>query len=128
MITEYAPSLSLILPRDPAVYIAFLILIPTIQLLLWGIGRYSLDMEWWKGTSLSVAVLALGGLILPLVENNPKNFIGIYSLCAIAVWIISNFLYEPDLWQRLVLTLVAPFLGSGAWIAGIAIRKAIFNW
>lgn len=128
MFAEYIPLLSRIAPRDPALIIALFILIPTIQLLLWGIGRYSLDTEWWKGTCLSAAVLVLCVMIPPIVDNNLKTLIGVYSLCALAVWIISHVLYEPELWQRVLLTLLSPLLGTGAWIAGIAIRKAVFGW
>lgn len=128
MFAEYPPLMSRIASRDPASVIALFILIPTVQLLLWGIGRYSLDTEWWKGTCLSVVLVVLSMMILPIMDNDFKTQIGFYSLCALAVWILSNFLYEPELWQRVVLTLVSPLLGAGAWIAGIAIRMAVFGW
>lgn len=113
--------------RDPAIYIALLIAIVAIQALLWGIARFAVDMEWWKAAVLGITVLALGGMILPIVDGSVKNLIGIYSLCALAVWILAGFLYEPELWQRLVLTFVTPLLGAGAWLAGVALRNMILG-
>lgn len=112
--------------RDPAVYIALLFLVLSIQLLVWVIGRDSLELDWWR--TLPFAILLLYGLPLATATGFTVLSVVLYLvISAMVVWSLAGFFYEADCRQRITMILVLPLIGMVALPLGFFLRRVIFN-
>ncbi len=113
--------------RDPAVYFGLVFLVLSIQGLVWGLGRHSLELDWWR--TLPFAFLLLFALPIAAALGLRPLTVGLcYAISTMLVWSLAGFFYEPERWQRLVMSAVLPVLGMVALPLGIWLRKTIFGW
>lgn len=113
--------------KDPAVYFALVFLVLSIQGLVWGIGRHSLELDWWR--TLPFAFLLLYALPIAAATGlTPLAVVLCYVISAMLVWTLSGFFYETDRWQRCVMAAVFPVLGMAALPLGVWLRQAAFGW
>ncbi len=113
--------------KDPAAYFALAFLVLSIQGLVWGIGRDSLELDWWR--TLPLAFLLLYAFPIVTATGLTPLSVGVcLVLSAMLVWSLAGFFYEADRRQRFVMCSVLPFLGMVAFPLGVGLRRTLFGW
>ncbi|HRQ90661.1 MAG TPA: hypothetical protein PLA50_17845 [Bacteroidia bacterium] len=112
---------------DPALYFGLAFSVLSIQCLVWIIGRYSLELDWWR--TLPFAYILNYAFPIVAAKEWTLQAVGVcYVVSAMVVWALSGFLYEPERWQRCVMSAVFPALGIVALPIGVWLRKTVFGW
>ena len=52
---------------------------------------------------------------------------GVLLFGAFVIWVICGFLYEMEIWQRIVVALATPVIGALALEGGIVIRRMLLQ-
>lgn len=113
--------------RDPVVYFAFLTLLLSLQLFIWLVARHVSDVPWWNTFGITFVVFT-GTLIGTYVSFSFANVIATYLACGFIVWLVAGWLYEMEIWQRVVVSTFSPALGWGALIGASYFVPKIFGW
>jgi len=113
--------------RDPATYIALLFLVISIQTFVWIIGRYSLELDWWRTAPIAFVLLYALPVTMALGDPIPAVIV-CFAISAILVWALAGFFYEPDLRQRIAMATVLPIFGMVALPLGLFLRRVIFEY
>ena len=113
--------------RDPAFYLGLIFLFFTIQVFVWIIGRFSLELDLWR-TAPFAFVLLYAKPVLTATGVTLTSIILSFVIPALIVWAMAGFFYEPDLRQRIAMSTVLPVLGMVALPLGFYLRKVIFSY
>lgn len=110
-------------PRDPGVYLVLLISILLVQLLVWGIARHSVYLDWWRSASLAI----VAGVVTLLGMTIGGGFLPGFVFGVMAVYLFAGLVYEFELWQRIVVTVSVPILSFLSFIGGFALKDWIYE-
>ncbi len=118
-------------PRDIGIYLTAILMLVMMQGLIWGIARHSTDIEFWRCVGLC-AIAGIAAITGYAIGGSQGWLLGIL-LGAFAGYLIAGFVYDFDLWQRLVVTVCAPVFAfvsfyGGYWLKGILITKVFASW
>jgi hypothetical protein len=114
--------------RDPTAIFYFILMWLGIQLIVWLVGRDSLDNEWWRSAALAALSTVTPLVIFVTVENEgAAGFVAAAVLLTLLVWIISGFLYEPDLREKVLISVLVPALAAGVFPIAVWLRRLILG-
>ena len=113
---------------DPTGYIHLLMLWMAIQLLVWLVGRDSLENDLWRGFALAVMCSIVPAMVFAMDSaNGTEGMLAAAILLALPVWIVSGLLYEPETRQRIILTTVIPAISLLLMPVALWLRAQIFG-
>ncbi len=114
--------------RDPTAYIHLLMLWMAIQLLVWLVGRDSLENDFWRSFALAAMCTIVPALVFAMGSaDGLKGMLAAAILLALPVWIVSGLLYEPETRQRIILTTVVPAISLLLMPVALWLRSQIFG-
>lgn len=109
---ETSSLLGLIVRKhDLATIFYFAMMWASVQLIIWLVGRDSLENDAWRSAALALVSVVLPGLLMVFSQSRSAgDLIGGALVIFLIVWIVSGFLYEPELKQRVIITLAVSAL------------------
>ncbi|MCB1062018.1 MAG: hypothetical protein KDN20_03730 [Verrucomicrobiae bacterium] len=132
LLSELNGSLAFIYSRvDPAIVFALGFATLGTQALLWGIARDSADIEWWRAASIAAVITVVSLMVLRLLAIEESLAFGpiVAAIvgCAFATWLVGGFVYDLETWQRAVLTVTSPVIGTLSLVIGVWLRNAVIG-
>ncbi len=124
----YFTSRVIMMRRDLATVIAIILSILSVQLALWIMARHSADIEWWRATALGCVAAVVSPFAMAMFSKGIQMGAGSVIIALFAIWLIAGFLYDLEIWQKILLTLLCPVIGLGAYFLALLIRNAIFGY
>ncbi len=116
-------------PTDLGFYLFVGLTYGCTHLLVWLIARDSSDMDWWRslGTSMSVAVPA--GVALAFFQNEASlsTVIGGILLALFIAWLVYGWLFDLEIWQRIVMTVATPAIAVGMFLVAYWLKGLILG-
>ncbi len=116
-----------IVPTDLGIYLTALIMIILTQVLLWSIARYTTDIEIWRCLGFCAVVGAASAMGFALAGASGNGWWGVLGCGAFAGYLIGGFIYDFDLWQRIVVAICGPILAAIAFFGGYALKGLIYS-
>lgn len=99
------------LVRSPSTAIYLLMMLVCVQLVVWLVGRDSLDTEWWRSATLAAVSIVITSFVAIFgFYEGILGYCAAAGLLALLVWILSGLLYEPEMRQRIIISLSVPAL------------------
>ena len=114
--------------RDPAAAFALIFALIGVYLLIWLIARDTVENDWLRAFGIAVIGIIAASAPTWWQDQGMLTFAGVLAFGAFAVWIVCGWLYDMEIWQRLVTSLVTPPIGLLAFKGGVLLRQAIFGW
>lgn len=128
MIAAWSLPIAYVGRRDPAAIFALIIAIVAVHLLIWLIGRWNVDNDWWRSVCVAFVGLVVGSAPSWFQGQGFLPAAGAMLFGAFVIFEICRALFDMEIWQRLVTALATPVIGILSLGAGILIRRAIFGW
>ena len=114
--------------RDPTAIFYFLLLWLGCQFIIWLVGRDSLDNEWWRSGALAGLATIVPTVVYILVVNEGiAGLVGAAVALALLTWIVSGLLYEPELRQRILISVLVPALAAGVFPLAVFLRNLLIE-
>jgi len=114
--------------RDPTAYIHLLMLWMAIQLLIWLVGRDSLENEFWRSFALAVMCTIVPAMVFAMGSaDGLEGMVAAAILLALPVWIVTGLLYEPETRQRMILSTAIPAISLILMPVSLWLRAQIFG-
>ena len=114
--------------RDPTAIFYFILLWLGCQLIVWLVGRDSLDNEWWRSGALAgLATITPTVVFILVVNEGATGLVGAAVVLALLTWIVSGLLYEPELRQRILITVLVPALAAGVFPLAVFLRNLLIE-
>lgn len=114
--------------RDPTAYIHLMLLWTSCQLLVWMVGRDSLETDWWRSLALAaVGTLVPAFAVLLAVSHGTLGLVAAAVVMGLLIWGISGFLYEPEFRQRLLMAIIVPILAILSYPLAVFLRNLLID-
>ena len=112
--------------NDPAAIFYFLLMWLGSQLIVWLVGKDSLDTDWWRSAALAAISTVVPAMVIIVAANEGvAGLVAAGVLIALVIWIISGMLYEPEFLQRLLISLLIPALAGAAFPFALWLRECL---
>ena len=112
--------------RDPTAIFYFVLLWLGCQLIIWLVGRDSLDNEWWRSAALALLATVVPTVTYILAVNEGAGgLVAAAVLLCLLTWIVSGMLYEPELRQRILIAVLVPAVAVGALPIAVWLRNLL---
>lgn len=114
--------------RDPTTIFHLVMLWASVQLIIWIVGRDSLENDAWRSFALAILTTIVPAMVAAMGSvDGAKGLIAAAILLALPVWIVCGYLYEPETRQRVILTVAVPVASVVLYPVAAFLRGWIFG-
>ncbi|MEM0968659.1 MAG: hypothetical protein AAGJ31_04860 [Verrucomicrobiota bacterium] len=111
------PARIVFISNDLGIYLVIALLLLGTQFLVWLFARDTTEVDWWRSMALCAVVGFVMFILTQMGAQSGKSWIGPVA-GMLAASLMVGFLYEMEVWQRILTSLGTPCIAIGSFFSG----------